>query len=173
MLDYILSKMVLLIFLLLLVAAFSMVRESLNVYFVQQAAQNLAKSLASDVTRVVTSVRNTTEVRSYLLPATLRAGTVSIRYELNAVVYEKGSTKYLGIIVLDGAGRKWLGFETVPLGESSKYDVTVHIPKGMDVLAIPSGTEQQYFIVQMTYTPGTDKTELDICVKPDPNVPCK
>jgi len=163
-LDYILSKMVLLIFLLLLVAAFTMVKQSLNVYFVQQAAQNLASSLADSITRVLTSVRSTSEIKIYRLPPVLEAG--NMRLDLNVVVYDKGNVRYVGVVILDHRTKKPIAFDTVPAGDPQKVSVTVHRVDG--VVATSSGTKEQYFIVERTYDLGTGQVYLTLCVRDAP-----
>lgn len=163
LLDYILSKMVLLIFLLLLVAAFTMVRESLTIYFVQQSASNLASALADNVTRVLTSVRSTHEVKIYRLPPALEAGNIRLPYDLKVEDYERGNIKYVGIAILDHVRGRAIAFDTVPVGDKKK--VQVKVPKDS---ITSSALKEQYFIVERTYDPGTGITTLKICVKTEP-----
>jgi|GEM_PF-6930509 len=53
MLDYILSKTVMLLFLLLTVAAFAMVKDSLADYFIQQSAVQFARTSVTRISAIV------------------------------------------------------------------------------------------------------------------------
>lgn len=167
MLDYILSKMVLLIFLLLLVAAFTLIQHSLDSYFAQQAAKTFSSQLAGDVTRIVTTVRSTSEVRAYPLPPFLRAGQTEIPYDLNIIAFKKGSTCYLGILVMDHVRKKPLSAEVVALGDDSKVELHVCGNAG-DVFATSAVTKEQYFILERTLDLSTGNMVLTVCASEDP-----
>ncbi len=172
MLDYILSKMVLLIFLLLLVAAFAAVRTTLNTYFVNQSAHMLASNIASDIQRAVTSIQSTHEVHRYQLPGGIRAGQITVPYDLNIIAYSKGSTLYAGILVLEQRTERPIAFDNVPLGPAGKTDLSICRDPSTGLVARSAGTRQQYFVVERDADLSTGKLRLRVCVVNDPNGVC-
>lgn len=171
MLDYILSKMVLLIFLLLLVSAFTLVQRSLDSYFAQQAARSLASNLTSDITRIVTTVRSTSELRSYALPPVLEAGSKRIPYDLNIVHYKVKDTCYVGVLVMDHARKRPIAYDTAAVGDARKVKVYV-CGNGGDVFLSSAVTEQQYFILERSLNLATGEMALKICASTDPATGC-
>lgn len=176
MLDYILSKMVLLIFLLLLVSAFTLVQQSLDSYFAQQAAKGLAKGIAADISLIVTTVRSSSEVKIYALPPVLEAGNRRIPYDINVIVYRRqdpnaGTLCYIGILVLDQGRSKPLAFDTVAVGKPDDVDVYVCYQDN-GVFARSSGLKDQYLILDRTLDFSTGKMTLKMCSSSDPNGGC-
>ncbi|HID09231.1 TPA: hypothetical protein EYP13_03300 [Candidatus Micrarchaeota archaeon] len=169
--DYILSKMVLLIFLLLLVSAFTLVQQSLSSYFVQQAAKGLASGIASYISQIVTTVRSSSEQKAFALPPALEAGREKLPYDINVVVYQREGICYVGILVMDqGAGRP-LAFESVPVGKPR--DVNVHVCyRSGNLFARSSGLKDQYVIVSRQIDLTTGQMSLTMCSSSRPAGSC-
>ncbi len=100
MLDYILSKMVLLIFLVLLVAAFTGFQGALHDYFVQQHAQDIVRNLAERLRGMVVATTRLQETRTFVPPRYIEVGGRKIPYEINCVPVEQDDTNWVVFSIL-------------------------------------------------------------------------
>lgn len=147
MLDYILSKTVMLLFLLLTVAAFVVMKNGLADYFIQQSATQFAKTA---VTRI-SSISGDPTTMSYkevipLAPG-LSGGGKQISYEVNILCKREGADKILiGFAVHNPVG-KIIGFAVAelynPMGPI--HLKLCHPPTDANFLAV--STKQHYIIV--------------------------
>lgn len=175
MMDYLLSKMVLLIFLLLLVSAFTLVQQSLGSYFSQQAAKGLASGITSYVSQIITTVRSTSERKVFVLPPALEAGREKIPYDVNVVVYKRNAGQhtlcYVGVLVMEQGSGKPLAFDVVSVGKPE--DVNVHVCyRGDGIFARSSGMRDQYVILDRVVDLTTGKRHLSMCSSTNPNAQC-
>ena len=174
-LDYILSKMVLLIFLLLLVSAFALVQQSLNSYFTQQAANGLASGISSHISQVVTTVRSTSERKVFVMPPALEAGNEKIPYDVNVAVYRRSDGQhelcYVGVLVLEQGTGKPLAFDAVPVGKPG--DVDIHVCYRDDgIFARSSGVKDQYLILDRTIDLANSQMSLTLCSSTHSSAQC-
>lgn len=95
MLDYILSKMVLLIFLLLLVSAFLGFRGALQSYFLQQHAQDVVRDLAERLRGMELATTHIEEVKTYVLPRYIVVGGKRVPFEVNCQTVEKEGVRWV------------------------------------------------------------------------------
>lgn len=102
MLDYILSKMVLLIFLLLLVSAFMGFRSALQSYFLQQHAQDVVRDLAERLRGMELATTHIEEVETYVLPRHIVVGGKRMPFEVNCQAVEKGTVWWVVFSVVVG-----------------------------------------------------------------------
>ncbi len=117
MLDYILSKMVLLIFLVLLVAAFTGFQGALHDYFVQQHAQDIARDLAERLRGMVVATTRLEETRTYVPPRYIDVGGRKIPYEIDCSTAAKDNQKWVvfSILVAD----RVLAYDGVAIPDAS------------------------------------------------------
>ncbi len=120
MLDYILSKMVLMVFLLLLVSAFIIVRDALSSYFIQRGAMNIVREICERLTTISTSKYVKSEKTVYVLPPFIEGGGQRIPYEVNVACVTLDGTKYLVFSVIDRKGNV-LAYDGVALPASEVY----------------------------------------------------
>ena len=122
MLDYILSKLVLLIFLVLLLSAFGIVKEALNGYFIQQAAKNLVDNIGMRLYKLVTTVNSTTESQSILLPAYIQGGSATMPYRIYAFTFPQNGACVVAFAITSqassGTKPRFLSLKTVTVPKS-------------------------------------------------------
>lgn len=174
MLDYILSKMVLLLFLLLLVSAFSLVQQSLSSYFTQQAARGVASMMASHISQVVTTVSSNSERKVYSLPVALDAGKDRVPYDVNIVVYTKegqSSLCYVGVLVVEQGSGRPLAFDSTSVGRPDDTSIRVCY-RDDGVFARSSGVREQYLIIDRVIDLTTGNVYLTLCSASSPNAEC-
>ncbi len=126
MLDYILSKIVMLIFLFATLLAFVAVKSSLSGYFLQSAASQQAKLI---VARVVGLVSNTISVSSafvYALPPYIQGGNKRIPFKVVAQCANQSGSVLLGIGI-STEDNHVIGFSTTDLRNPFGGKISVKI----------------------------------------------
>ena len=175
MMDYLLSKMVLLIFLLLLVSAFTLVQQSLSSYFSQQAAKGLASGITSYISQIITTVRSTSERKVFVLPPALEAGKEKIPYDVNVVVYKRNTGQhalcYVGVLVMEQGSGKSLAYDVVSVGAPEDVDIFVCY-RDDGIFARSSGMKDQYVILDRVVDLITGQRRLSMCSATNPNAQC-
>jgi hypothetical protein len=109
-LDYVLSKMVMLLFLMLTLVAFVMVKDSLADYFIQGGAVNVSKSIVTRISAIVTDTSSMHYVEYIPIAPEISGGNKNISYELNVLCKRNDSkTVLIGVGVYNAMG-KAIGF---------------------------------------------------------------
>ncbi len=145
MLDYILSKMVLLIFLLLLVSAFVGFRGSLQSYFLQQHAQDIVRDLAERLRGMELATTHIQETKSYALPRHIVVGGKRVPFEVNCQTVKKG-------------GVEWVVFSVVVNDKVIAYDGAALNAKSVDCKGFPAlstSTENVIYMRKVVDSGGT------------------
>ena len=172
MLDYILSKMVLLIFLMLLVAAFLLVRESVDSFFLQQSAKGVGNELAERLRGLVTSYASMKEAKTYALPPVINAGGRRYEYEVNCAHAEdssSGKTVYYVVFSLIVEGKP-VSYSTVaftPPRGTTRVSIEC---KGFPASSSYLSGARRYIRMERTLTTGA--LILRICAVSKPGGSC-
>ncbi len=127
MLDYILSRLVLLAFLLLVLGLLVAYQDFLGAFFLSGSAKGLAIDVGEKLRSVALNLTTSVEVKKVRLPPVLQAGPVRTGYTLAFGCLESGDTITVGIGVKDPKGRL-LHVYSVDLSVPGKR-FTVTVPK--------------------------------------------
>ncbi len=166
MLDYILSKLVLLIFLVLLLSAFGVVKEALNGYFIQQAAKNLVDNIGMHLYKLVTTVNSTTETQSILLPAYIKGGSAAMPYKLYAFTFPQNESCVVAFAVTSQAERqnpRFLAMKTITIPKSKVTIYCTDIKNGNVCLVTTPGAEQKTFLNIIRTLKPNGSISVNIC----------
>ncbi len=155
MLDYILSKMVLMIFLLLLVGAFVIVRDTVDSYFLHRAAINVVREIGERLLTISTAKYVKSEETVYVLPPFLEGGSRKMPYEINIACVNHGGVKYVVFAVVDSRGNVWAydGF-ALPKGTEFRY-------RGFPAQSTATTDARRYIIMKKSIEQG--KLKVDVC----------
>ena len=156
MLDYILSKTVMLLFLLLTVAAFAMVKDSLADYFIQQSAVQFARTSVTRISAIVGDSTAMAYTEVIPLAPGISGGGKQMAYDVNVLCKRKNDkTVLIGFAVLNPVG-KVVGFSATelynPMGPLKL--VICHRP-GSDKEVVASSTKDHYIIIKKDSANGT------------------
>ncbi len=174
MLDYILSKTVMFLFLLLTLAVFVMVKDGLADYFIQQSAMQFARS---SVTRVASIVGDSTAVGyKEVIPLApgISGGGRSMAYEVNIVCKSGDSSGTAAHSVLMGFGvynpvGRLIAFASTALTNSTG-PVDFKYCLGYPVTApkyVAGSTVHHYLIVEKDFDSSTGTVVVTICPSKD------
>ncbi len=146
MLDYILSKTVMLLFLLLTVAAFVMVKDSLADYFIQQSAVQFAKTSVARISAIVGDATSMKYKEVIPLAPGISGGGKEMAYDVNILCKREGSQSVLlGFAVLNPM-HKLVGFSATKLYNAlGPLSVKICFPPQTDVVA--RSTKEHYIII--------------------------
>ena len=151
MLDYILSKTVMLLFLLLTVAAFVMVKDSLADYFIQQSAVQFAKTSVSRISAIVGDSTAMSYTEVIPLSPGISGGGKQMAYEVNILCKRDGgaaNSVLLGFAVLNPM-KKLIGFSATKLSNPfGSLEVKICFPPLTDVVA--RSTKEHYIMIKKT-----------------------
>jgi hypothetical protein len=149
-LDYILSKTVMLLFLVLTVAAFVMVKDSLADYFIQQSAVQFARSSVMRVAAIVGDPTAMSYKEVIPLAPGISGGGKQMAYEVNVLCKRVDKSKVLlGFAILSPLG-KLVAFSSAelsnPYGGTLSFETCYLTYGNMHVTA--ASTKQHYLIVR-------------------------
>jgi len=150
-LDYLLSKMVLLVFLLLLVSAFLGFRGALQSYFLQQHAQDVVRDLVERLRGMELATTHIEEVKTYVLPRHIVVGGRRVPFEVGCQTVEKGAVR-------------WVVFSVAVNERVIAYDGVALRARSVTCEGFPAASTSKENVIYMKKVVGSEGTDYTLWV---------